>query len=257
MGWLAAARRVEHHKRVAVGRMRSRNGAHHRRGWKAASRMDMVARSGLVVARRAGFVKRDIVGMRAPHIDPAAGVSAQAKIGAGVWVRANAQIRGYAVIGDRSSIEAGAVIDARVRVGANARIGEGALLVEGVTLADGVYVGARACFTNELFPRAINLDGTAREARDQEVIPCVVEYGASIGSGAVVRCGVTIGRFALVAAGAVVTRDVAPHSLVTGSPARHVGYVCRCGYTLERVHVEDGTLLGYCARCDRVRDITP
>lgn len=195
--------------------------------------------------------------MRAPQIDPTAEVSAQAKIGAGAQVNAAAHIREYAIIGDRCVIGVGAVIDARVRMGSNVRIGDGASLVEGVTLADGVYVGAHVCFTNDLFPRAINLDGAFREARDKEVIPLVVEYGASIGAGSVVRCGVTIGRFALVAAGAVVTRDVAPHSLVAGSPARPTGYVCRCGYLLERVHTEDGALLGYCARCDRIRDVTP
>ena len=219
--------------------------------------MDMVARSGPHLARRAGSVEMRDAGMRTPHVDSTAGISSKATIGAGTRVQAYAQIREYAVIGDRCHIGAGACIDARVRIGSNVRIGEGSSLVEGVTLADGVYLGAHVCFTNDLFPRAINLDGTVRQARDWEIIPCVVEYGASISAAAVVRCGVTIGRFALVSAGAVVTRDVAPHSLVAGSPARHIGYVCRCGYLLERTHTEDGRLVGYCPRCDLIRDVTP
>lgn len=164
-------------------------------------------------------------------------------------------MREYAVIGDRCQIGGGAFIDAHVHIGSNVQVGEHAVLVEGLHIADGFFIGAHVCFTSELFPRAINLDGTVKSASNREVIPTEVEYGASICAESVVRCGVTIGRFALI--GAVVTRDVAPHSLRAGSPARHVGYVCRCGYQLERVHTEDGRLLGYCARCDLIRDITP
>ncbi|WP_309486927.1 CatB-related O-acetyltransferase [Bradyrhizobium sp. PRIMUS42] len=44
-----------------------------------------------------------------------------------------------------------------------------------------------------------------------------------IGFGAVVLSGVQIGRGAIVAAGAVVTRDVAPYEIVGGNPARLIG----------------------------------
>ncbi|HEX9038829.1 MAG TPA: acyltransferase [Ktedonobacterales bacterium] len=193
----------------------------------------------------------------APHIDPTATVSEQAEIGAGATIAAYAQVREYAVIGDHTSIGAGAQIDARAIIGAKVKVGEHASVVEGVSIADGVFIGAHVCFTNDLFPRAINLDGTFKRATDWEVIPSTVEYGATICAGSVVRCGVIIGRFALIGTGSIITRDVAPHSLTTGSPARHAGYVCRCGYMLERVHTEDGRLLSYCARCDQIRDITP
>ncbi|MEZ4617993.1 MAG: hypothetical protein R2867_21125 [Caldilineaceae bacterium] len=59
-----------------------------------------------------------------------------------------------------------------------------------------------------------------------------MEYGASIGAGAIIVTGVTIGRFAMVAAGAVVTRDVPPHGLVMGVPAQLVNHVCACGQPL-------------------------
>jgi acetyltransferase-like isoleucine patch superfamily enzyme len=55
---------------------------------------------------------------------------------------------------------------------------------------------------------------------DWEVVPTRVCRGASIGSGAVILCGVTIGEHALVGAGAVVTRNVAPREVVAGVPAR-------------------------------------
>jgi acetyltransferase-like isoleucine patch superfamily enzyme len=197
------------------------------------------------------------VNIGAPVIDPAAEISAQATIGAGAQIGAYAQVGAYAVIGDHCQIGAGVYIDARVRLGANVEIQPHAVLVEGLSVADGVFIGAHACFTNDLYPRAITLEGTRKGPADWQIIPAVVEYGASIGAGAVVRGGVTVGRFALVSAGAVVTRDVAPHALVAGSPARARGYVCRCAYLLERVHAADGRRLGYCPRCDLLRDITP
>lgn len=193
----------------------------------------------------------------APLIHPTAGISEQAEIGDGTRIWAFAQVREYAVIGDRCRIGNGVYIDARVQIGSNVKIQNNASVFEGVSIADGVFIGPHVCFTNDMFPRAINLDGTLKDAEDWQVTPTVVEYGVSIGAGSVVRCGVTIGKFALIAAGSVVTRDVAPHSLVAGSPARHQGYVCRCAYLLQRVHSEDGKLVGYCPRCDLIRDITP
>lgn len=219
--------------------------------------MNSVAQREAPIVRRAGRVGSSDVNIGAPQIDPTAGISAHAQIGMGTRVSPYAQIREYAVIGDRCLIGVGAIIDARTRVGSHVQVSEHVSLVEGVRIADGVFVGAHVCFMNDLFPRAINLDGTSRRANDVEIMPTVVEYGASICAGTVVRCGVTIGRFALIASGSVVTRDVVPHSLTAGSPARHVGYVCLCGYPLERVTTEDERLLGYCPRCDLVRDITP
>ena len=58
---------------------------------------------------------------------------------------------------------------------------------------------------------------------DSWLAPTDVRRGATIGAGAVVVAGVTIGEFAFVAAGAVVTRDVAPHTLVKGNPGAAIG----------------------------------
>ena len=58
---------------------------------------------------------------------------------------------------------------------------------------------------------------------DWKVIPTTVKRGASIGSGAVILCGVTIGEKAMIGAGAVVTTDVPDGALVYGVPARLKG----------------------------------
>lgn len=55
---------------------------------------------------------------------------------------------------------------------------------------------------------------------DWQVIPTRVCRGASLGSGAVILCGVTIGAGALIGAGAVVTHDVPAGATVAGVPAR-------------------------------------
>jgi UDP-2-acetamido-3-amino-2,3-dideoxy-glucuronate N-acetyltransferase len=59
--------------------------------------------------------------------------------------------------------------------------------------------------------------------QDWKVVETVVKRGASIGSGAVIMCGVTIGEQALVGAGAVVTHNVPNNGIVAGVPARLVG----------------------------------
>jgi UDP-2-acetamido-3-amino-2,3-dideoxy-glucuronate N-acetyltransferase len=100
-----------------------------------------------------------------------------------------------------------------------------------------------------MFPRAITPDGRLKSADDWEITPTLVKYGASIGAGSVIVCGITIGSFALIGAGSVVTRDVPAHALVYGNPAHPHGYVCRCARRLTDVHEEEGMLVGWCETC--------
>jgi len=101
--------------------------------------------------------------------------------------------------------------------------------------ADGVFVGPAAVLTNDLYPRAINNDGSIKSASDWEHVGVTIGRGASIGARAVCVAPAVIGEWAMVAAGAVVTKDVPAHALMVGVPAKQIGWVSRAGVRLESV----------------------
>jgi len=183
------------------------------------------------------------------YVHPSAEVSPDAHIGAGTRIWRQVQVREHASIGETCNIGKGVYIDVHVQIGSNVKIQNHVSVFEGVTLEDGVFVGPHVCFTNDLLPRAIAPDGKLKSADEWEITPTLVKYGASIGAGSVIVCGITIGEFALIGAGSVVTRDVPPHTLVFGNPARQHGYVCRCARRLKNVHEENGIQLGWCESC--------
>ena len=80
-------------------------------------------------------------------------------------------------------------------------------------------------FTNDVYPRAVNRDGSLQTEADWEVIKTKVKKRARVGSNATIIAGVTIGENALVGAGAVVTNDVPDFAIVAGVPARVIGDV--------------------------------
>jgi len=190
-----------------------------------------------------------------PYIHPAAEVSPEARVGAGTRIWRLAAIRAGASVGEECNIGQGTYIDAHVTVGSRVKIQNYCSLFEGLTVEDGVFIGPHVCFTNDLFPRAITPEGHLKGAQDWEVTPTLVRYGASIGAGSVIRCGVTIGRFALIGAGAVVTHDVPAHALVLGNPARQQGWVCSCARRLTHLGEVDGRLIGVCAVCGQRNDL--
>ncbi len=123
-------------------------------------------------------------------------------------------------IGDKTRVGAFVEIQKGAKVGRNCKISSHAFICEGVTIEDDVFVGHHVVFINDPFPRAVNARGAPQTEADWVVVPTVVRRGASIGSGAVILCGLTVGEEAIVGAGSVVTRDVPPRTIVAGNPAR-------------------------------------
>jgi acetyltransferase-like isoleucine patch superfamily enzyme len=105
-------------------------------------------------------------------------------------------------------------------IGARCKISSHTFVCEGVTIEDECFIGHHVCFINDRHPRATAASGQLQTEADWRVVPTRVCRGASIGSGAVIMCGVTIGPRALVGAGAVVTHDVPAGAVVAGVPAR-------------------------------------
>jgi len=110
-------------------------------------------------------------------------------------------------------------------IGRRCKISSHSFVCEGVTIEDEVMVAHGVMFTNGLYPRSTNADGSLQRDGDWECTPTLVKRGASLGSNSTIVCGVTIGAQALVGAGAVVTRDVPDFAIVAGVPARVIGDV--------------------------------
>ena len=123
-------------------------------------------------------------------------------------------------LGDDVTVGAFVEIKKKVVIGNNVKIQAGAFIPDGVTIHDNVFIGPHVCFTNDLYPRATNLDGTLKTDKDWKVVPTIVERYASIGANVTILCGVTLGEGCMIGAGSVVTKDVAPWTLVVGNPAK-------------------------------------
>ena len=125
-------------------------------------------------------------------------------------------------IGDETKIGAFVEVQKNVSIGRHCKISTHTFVCEGVVIEDEVFVGHGVMFINDRYPRATT-DGQLQTEEDWQVIPTRVKRGASIGSGAVIMCGITIGEKAVVGAGAVVTHDVSDHGIVMGVPAKSTG----------------------------------
>lgn len=148
------------------------------------------------------------------------------RLGEGVKVYHPEQVNLYGCeIGDGCKIGSFVEIRRGVKIGRNVKIQAFAFIPEGVEIEDGVFVGPHACFTNDLYPRAVDGRGELLQDGEWEQSPTRVCRGASIGANATILCGLTIGEFAMIGAGSVVLGDVPPYALVAGVPARVIGDV--------------------------------
>jgi len=188
------------------------------------------------------------------RLHPTALVEEGVEIGAGSSVWDHVHIRRNARLGRDCSVGGKSYIAYDVEIGDRVKINANVYLCTGVTVEDMVMISAGVIFTNDRFPRAYppDLQGLMTSEPTEETLATRVGRGATLGAGAIIGPGVTLGEFCMVGMGAVVTRDVAPHALVVGNPARGIGFVCACG---ERFAGLGGDLAAApelcCAACGR------
>ena len=128
-------------------------------------------------------------------------------------------------IGESCSIGQNCVVGPNVFMGSGVKVQNNVSIYEGVHCEDDVFLGPSMVFTNVINPRSFIV-------RKHEIKKTLLKRGCSIGANATIVCGITIGEYALIGAGSVVTKDVKPHSLIYGNPARHHGWVSRAGNKL-------------------------
>ena len=165
--------------------------------------------------------------MSAPaKIHPTADVSEDAIIGSGTVIWQFCVITAGAIIGPDCKIAHNVFVESGARIGARVTVKDNVALYDGVAVEDDVFIGPNAVFTNVKRPRAFI-------SQKDQFSSTLIREGATIGANATIVCGIEVGAFAMVGAGAVVTANVPAHALVTGNPAKPVGWVSRSGAKLD------------------------
>ena len=165
------------------------------------------------------------------------------RVGDGTRVWAFAHVLRDVTIGRNCNIGDHCFVESHVTLGDNVTIKNGVSIWQHVHVGDNVFLGPNVALTNDRFPRSRSTDWTPEETW--------LEEGVSVGANATIVCGIRLGSRCVVGAGAVVTRNVAPHALVFGSPARQHGWVCFCGQRL----APDASGLAACEACGRQYDV--
>jgi UDP-2-acetamido-3-amino-2,3-dideoxy-glucuronate N-acetyltransferase len=125
-------------------------------------------------------------------------------------------------IDDNSKVGTFVEIQKNAFIGKNCKISSHTFICEGVHIEDNVFIGHNVTFINDKFPRSVNFDGSMQTDNDWHVVETYIKKGASVGSSSTIMCGITVGENSIVGAGAVVTKDVPPNTVVAGVPAKVV-----------------------------------
>ena len=163
--------------------------------------------------------------LKETFIHPTAVIDEGADIGIGCFIWHFCHMMPQSKVGANCNIGQNVFIDNNVIIGNRVKIQNNVSIYNGVVIEDDVFLGPSMVFTNVLNPRSF----ISRKHAFQITKVC---RGATIGANATIICGVDIGEYALVGAGAVVTKNVLPFSLVSGNPARHAGWVSKAGLSL-------------------------
>ena len=148
-------------------------------------------------------------------IHPLADVAASS-IGEGTRVWQFVVILKGAKIGKECNICAQTLIEGDVVIGNRVTLKSGVQLWHGTRIEDDVFIGPNVASTNDPYPRS--------KEYPEHFLGITIKRNASIGANATLLPGVTVGEHAMIGAGAVVTKDVPPHAVVVGNPAKIIRY---------------------------------
>lgn len=146
------------------------------------------------------------------------------KIGKDTRIWAFAHVMKDVIIGDDCNIGCHVFIESGVKISNRVTVKNGISIWDGITIEDDVFLGPNCVLTNDLLPRSKGYTDNVKT---------LIKKGSSIGANATLLCGITIGEYSMIGAGAVVTKSVAPFSLVVGNPARFKYFISLKGKRLE------------------------
>jgi acetyltransferase-like isoleucine patch superfamily enzyme len=129
-------------------------------------------------------------------------------------------------IGSNCNICAGVLVENEVIIGNNVTIKNGVQIWDGLNIEDNVFIGPNVTFVNDILPRS--------KKYPENFLKTIIKKGASIGANSTIIGGVTIGEFSMIGAGSLITKDIQAQELWYGNPAKHKGFVCKCGKKLNK-----------------------
>ena len=166
-----------------------------------------------------------------------------AQIGRGTKIWHFTHVMKDCEIGEQCNIGQNVVVSSGVKLGRNVKIQNNVSLYTGVICEDDVFLGPSMVFTNVTNPRS-------HVSRRNEYKQTLVRKGATLGANCTIVCGIALGEYCLIGAGSLVAKDVKPHALMYGNPARHQGWMCQCGEIIARkVETSSKTVKHVCSVC--------
>ncbi|MCL2792140.1 MAG: N-acetyltransferase [Spirochaetaceae bacterium] len=171
-------------------------------------------------------------------IHPLSDVKSQ-KIGENTKIWQFCVVLDGARIGNNCNICMNVLIESDVEIGNNVTVKSGVQLWNGLRVEDDVFIGPNVTFTNDIIPRS--------KQYPDSFVETVIKRGASIGANSVIIAGNIIGEYALLGAGSVVTKNVPPHTIWYGNPAKQKGYITKSGILLDN---------SFCDKTGKKRDLS-
>jgi acetyltransferase-like isoleucine patch superfamily enzyme len=163
-------------------------------------------------ARPISYEKNVKIGERS-QIGPHSVIYYDVKIGMNTLIGDGASIREQCVIGDHCVIARCVTLNYNVKVGDRTKVMDSTHITGNTEIGDDVFVSVLVSTAND---SSFGINGY----HESEILGQKIENGAMIGAGASLLPGVKIGEHSVVGSGSVVTRDVAPMTLVVGVPAK-------------------------------------